>query len=68
MPKKSWFFSCFFLLYLRPGAYPTIVSYYANIVTVYNTTSSLARFTDINIFSYFEKNTFYRLPTSTQVP
>jgi hypothetical protein len=37
------------------GAIPTIVSYNASAVKIYNVMSSLVRFENKNIFSYFEK-------------
>jgi hypothetical protein len=37
------------------GANPTIVSYNANAVKIYNAASSLVRFENKNIFYYFEK-------------
>jgi hypothetical protein len=37
------------------GANPTIVSYNAGVVKIYNATSSLAHFKDKNKFFYFEK-------------
>jgi hypothetical protein len=40
-----------------PGPNPTIVSYNASVVKIYNATSSLVRFENKNIFFYFEKNT-----------
>jgi hypothetical protein len=39
----------------HPGANPTIVSYNAIVVKIYNATSSLARFEQIKIFISFGK-------------
>jgi hypothetical protein len=40
---------------LFPGANPTILSYNASVEKIYNTTSSLVRFENKNIFLYFDK-------------
>jgi hypothetical protein len=40
---------------LSPGVNPTIASYNASVVNVYNGTGSLARFENKNILFYFEK-------------
>jgi hypothetical protein len=40
---------------LEPGANPTIASYNASAVKIYDATSSLVRFENKNIFLYFEK-------------
>jgi hypothetical protein len=40
---------------LAPGANPTIVCYNASAVKIYNATSSLVRFENINIFIYSPK-------------
>jgi hypothetical protein len=39
----------------RPGANPTIVSYNASAVKIYNATGSLVRFENKNIFFWLEK-------------
>jgi hypothetical protein len=39
----------------NPGANPTIASYNASAVKIYNASGSLARFENRNIFFYFEK-------------
>jgi hypothetical protein len=41
----------------HPGPNPTIASYSASVVKIYNSTSSLVRFENKNIFFYFEKKT-----------
>jgi hypothetical protein len=41
----------------HPGANPTIVSYNASAVKIYNGTSSLVHFEKNHIGTYFEKNT-----------
>jgi hypothetical protein len=38
-----------------PGINPTIASYYARAVKIYNATISLVHFENENIFSYFKK-------------
>jgi hypothetical protein len=38
-----------------PGTNPTTVSYNASAVTIYNATSSLARFESKSVLLYFEK-------------
>jgi hypothetical protein len=43
------------LLFVAPGANPTIASYNASVVNFYNATGSLARLENKNILFYFEK-------------
>jgi hypothetical protein len=38
-----------------PAAIPTTASYNASVVKIYNATSSLVYFENLNIFFYFEK-------------
>jgi hypothetical protein len=51
-------------VHIKPGAKPTIVSYNASTVKIYNATSSLVRFGNRNIFFYFEKTLVYILCTA----
>jgi hypothetical protein len=40
----------------KPGSYPTIASYNASAVKIYNASSSPLRFENKNIFSFTKKN------------
>jgi hypothetical protein len=52
---QPWCRKCAEKSTLYPGANPTIISYNASVVKIYETTSSLVRFETKNIFFHFEK-------------